>query len=217
MSSSSGMKLGGAPSWLGPLLGARFFQRCAVHPRLAKNECNHYCLSCAGEENAVCCPMCLSGHRDHHVLQIRRSSYKNSVVIRVAELEEVADMSLVQPYVVNHERVMYLNPRPQAPQHAIMCFSPAGAYLMCGRKLVDEIFRFCSLGCKLEGMVSDPNLTFILDPECKLEYSDSDSTGEEDDGGHLPGPSNFQPIGGTSYRRQPRKGVCGPPQQSPFY
>ena len=70
MLSSSGMKLGGAPSWLGPLLGARFFQRYAAHPRLAKNECNHYCLSCAGEENAVCCPMCLPGHRDHHVLQV---------------------------------------------------------------------------------------------------------------------------------------------------
>ena len=66
-------------------------------------------------------------------------------------------------------------------------------------------------------MVSDPNLTFILDPECKWEYLDSDSTKEEDDGGHLPGPSNSQPIGGTSYRRQPRKGVCGPPQRAPFY
>ena len=42
-----------------------------------------------------------------------------------------------------------VNPRPQAPERAIMCFSPAGACLMCGRKLVDEIFRFCSLGCKV--------------------------------------------------------------------
>ena len=75
-----------------------------------------------------------------------------------AELEEVADMSLVQPYVVNHERVMYVNPRPQAPQHAIMCFSPAGACLICGRKLVDEIFRFCSLGCKVYAC----NLTFLV-------------------------------------------------------
>ena len=63
--------------------------------------------------------------------------------------------------------------------------------------------------CQLEGMVSDPNLTFILDPECKWEYSNSDE--EEDGGGDAPGPSNFQLIGGTSYRRQPRKGVCGPP------
>ncbi|XBI59177.1 hypothetical protein VPH35_040296 [Triticum aestivum] len=198
MSSSSGMKLDGAPSWLGPLLGARFFERCAAHPRLAKNECNHYCLSCAGEENAVCCPMCLSGHRDHHVLQIRRSS-RYGEVIWVAELDEVADMSLVQPYVVNHERVVYLNPRSQAPQHAVKCFRPAGECLVCDRKLVKPIFRFCSISCKLHAMVSDPNLTFILDPECK-------------EGG-----GDVQLIGGTSYRRQPRKGVCGPPQRAPFY
>ena len=70
MSSSTGMKLGGAPSWLRPLLGARFFQLCAVHPQLVKNECNHYCLNCEGEEDAVYCPMCLSGHRDHHILQV---------------------------------------------------------------------------------------------------------------------------------------------------
>jgi hypothetical protein len=70
-------------------------------------------------------------------------------VIRVAELEEVVDLSLVQPYVVSHERVVYLNARPQAPQHAVKCFRPAGACPECGRKLLDAIFHFCSLGCKV--------------------------------------------------------------------
>ncbi|XBI59175.1 hypothetical protein VPH35_040294 [Triticum aestivum] len=145
--------------------------------------------------------MCLSSHRDHHVLQIRRSS-RYGEVTRVAELDEVADMSLVQPYVVNHERVVYLNPRSKAPQHAVKCFRPAGECLVCDRKVVEPIFRFCSISYKLHAIVSDPNLTSILDPECKWEYSNSDK--EEDHGSDAPRPSNFQLIGGTSYRRQPR-------------
>lgn len=56
-----------APAWLGPLLGARFFQPCAAHPNLNGN---HYCLDCAGEDDAVSCPRCLSGHRSHHVVQV---------------------------------------------------------------------------------------------------------------------------------------------------
>ncbi|KAE8775851.1 hypothetical protein D1007_51566 [Hordeum vulgare] len=200
MSSSTGIKLGGAPSWLRPLLGARFFQPCAAHPQLVKNECNHYCLNCAGEENAVCCPMCLSGHRDHHVLQIRKSS-RYGEVIRVGELEEVADISLVQPYVVNHDRAVYLNPRPQALQQAVKYFGPAGECLVCGRRLVEANFRYCSLGCK----------------EFNWEYSDSDSNEGENGSDNLPGPSNFQPIRGTSYRLHPRKGVSRLPERAPFY
>ena len=69
-------------------------------------------------------------------------------MIRVAELHEVTDMSLVQPYVVNHERVVYLNPRSQAPQHAVKCFWPAGESLVCDRKLVEPIFRFCSISMR---------------------------------------------------------------------
>ena len=34
--------------------------------------------------------------------------------------------------------------------------------------------------CQLDGMVSDPNLTFILDPTCKREYSDSNSSKENE-------------------------------------
>ena len=81
-------------------------------------------------------------------MQIRRSS-RYIEVIRVAELEEVADMSLVQTYVVHQDKVVYLNPRPQAPQQAVKCSGSGGACLVCGRKLVDAIFSFCSLGCKV--------------------------------------------------------------------
>jgi hypothetical protein len=80
-------------------------------------------------------------------MQIRRSSYHE--VVRVAELKPLADVSLVQTYVINADRVLFLNPRPRAPQHFSKCVGPAGACEECGRGLVDAAFRFCSLGCKV--------------------------------------------------------------------
>ncbi|VAI45076.1 hypothetical protein VPH35_104302 [Triticum aestivum] len=198
------------PVWLGPLLGAEFFKRCADHPYLVKNECNHYCLDCAGEDDAVCCTLCVSGHRNHHVVQIRKSSYRE--VIRVAELKAVADISLVQTYVINYDRVVFLNRRPQAPQHGVKCVGPAGACRECGRGLVDANFRFCSLSCKLDGMVSNPNLTFMIDPRRNRGNSGS-NTEDEGEADDLQGPSD-PPWGWISYRRRPRKGV---PEVAPFY
>ena len=61
------------PAWLRPLLGATFFEPCALHPELVKNERNHYCIDCAGDDGAVCCPLCVSAHHDHRVLQVRKS------------------------------------------------------------------------------------------------------------------------------------------------
>ncbi|KAI4978323.1 hypothetical protein ZWY2020_014877 [Hordeum vulgare] len=199
------------PAWLEPLLGAEFFKPCADHPYLVKNECNHYCLDCAGEDDAVCCTLCVSAHRNHRVVQIRKSSYRE--VIRVAELKAVADVSLVQTYVINYDRVVFLNRRPQAPQHGVKCVGPAGACRECGRGLVDANFRFCSLGCKLDGMVFDANLTFMVHPRCNRENSGSNTEEEGEEDGDPSGPSD-PPPGWISYRRRPRKGV---PERAPFF
>ncbi|XBH62294.1 hypothetical protein VPH35_116551 [Triticum aestivum] len=187
---------GRTPAWLGPLLGAEFFKLCATHPYLVKNECNHYCLDCTGEDDAICCTQCVSAHRNHHIVQIRKLSYRE--VIRVAELKAVADVSQVQTYVINYDRV---------------CIGPAGGCLECCRGLVDANFLFCSLSCKLDGMVSDPSLTFIVDPRRNQEEPGLE-TEEEDEGGYgLPGSSN-RPPGWISYHRRPRKGI---PERAPFY
>ncbi|XP_020169327.1 uncharacterized protein [Aegilops tauschii subsp. strangulata] len=161
---------GRTPAWLGPLLGAEFFKPCATHPYLVKNECNHYCLDCAGEDDAICCTQCVSVHPSHHIVQ--------------------------------------------APQHGVKCVGPAGVCLESSRGLVDANFLFCSLSCKLDGMVSDPNLTFIVDQRRNQE-DPSLETGEDDDegGDGLPGSSN-RPPGWISYRRRPRKGI---PERAPFY
>ncbi|KAH6802694.1 PLATZ transcription factor family protein [Perilla frutescens var. frutescens] len=128
-----------APPWLERLLNTSFFNVCRSHGDAARSECNMYCLDCNAD--AFCFYCRSSKHKDHQVIQIRRSSYHD--VVRVSEIQKVLDISGVQTYVINSARVLFLNERPQpkggkAVSHVCQ---------ICGRSLLDT-FRFCSLGCK---------------------------------------------------------------------
>lgn len=150
-SSSSSMA---APLWLEPLLGTTFFHICRVHGDAARSECNMFCLDC--HSDAFCYYCRSSRHKDHQVIQIRRSSYHD--VVRVSEIQRVLDISGVQTYVINSARVMFLNERPQPKT------GKGVAHLceICGRSLLDP-FRFCSLGCKLVGVRRNGNASFAIE------------------------------------------------------
>ncbi|CAD6338982.1 unnamed protein product [Miscanthus lutarioriparius] len=157
------------PPWLRPLLDTSFFVPCQLHPELSKNECNLFCLGCTGD---ALCAYCLPAHRDHHVVQIRRSSYHN--VIRVSEVGKLIDISHVQTYVINSAKIVFLNGRPQTrPGKGV-----TNTCEICCRSLPDS-FRFCSLGCKLGGMQRDPSLTFAIRPK-RGQGSDDDGSGSDD-------------------------------------
>ncbi|KAJ6871142.1 hypothetical protein NC652_036723 [Populus alba x Populus x berolinensis] len=73
------------PPWLESLLSTSFFTVCRTHGDESRNECNMYCLDCEGD--AFCFYCRSSRHKDHQVIQIRRSSYHD--VVRVAEIQKI--------------------------------------------------------------------------------------------------------------------------------
>ncbi|KAK9755547.1 hypothetical protein RND81_01G033500 [Saponaria officinalis] len=147
---SSSIIMEAVPPWLEPLLTTTFFHICKRHGDAARSECNMFCLDC--HFDAFCYYCRSSNHRDHHVIQIRRSSYHD--VVRVGDVQKKLDISGVQTYTINSARVMFLNPRPQPKSSkgvSHLCES-------CGRSLLDHL-RFCSLGCKLVAVKSNGNNT----------------------------------------------------------
>ncbi|XP_058212746.1 protein RGF1 INDUCIBLE TRANSCRIPTION FACTOR 1-like isoform X2 [Rhododendron vialii] len=148
------------PPWLEPLITTAFFSVCRTHGDAARSECNMYCLDCNDQSFCFYCRS--SKHKDHQVIQIRRSSYHD--VVRVSEIQKVLDISGVQTYVINSARVLFLNERPQPKTGK----GVSHICEICGRSLLDP-FRFCSLGCKLMGIKTNGNARFTLDAKNEEE------------------------------------------------
>lgn len=135
-----------------------------------------YCLDCNGD--AFCFYCRSSKHKDHQVIQIRRSSYHD--VVRVAEIQKVLDITGVQTYVINSARVLFLNERPQPKTGK----GVAHICEICGRSLLDP-FRFCSLGCKLVGIRRKGDARFVIEGKNEGGILVGRSRDEEDEGSRV--------------------------------
>ncbi|CAN6889538.1 unnamed protein product [Brassica oleracea] len=199
------------PPWLKPLLREKFFVQCKLHADSHKSECNMYCLDCT---SGPLCSLCLSFHKDHQAIQIRRSSYHD--VIRVSEIQKFLDITGVQTYVINSAKVVFLNERPQPRQGK----GVVNTCEVCYRSLVDS-FRFCSLGCKISGISKSfdkkrKDWTNSLS-DSNDSYSSSTSIGrlkKNDDMIHNSFTPSTPPLSAV-YRRiaKRRKGI---PHRAPF-
>lgn len=93
------------PRWLRPLLSARFYTSCKTHPGLRRGVRSSFCLDCAaaGAGPVALCSLCADqGHRGHHVIRVRRSTY--SSVLRASDVRGLLDVDGVQTYVINGDR-----------------------------------------------------------------------------------------------------------------
>ncbi|KAL5728223.1 hypothetical protein ACHQM5_001335 [Ranunculus cassubicifolius] len=130
------------PHWLSGLLGEKFFNPCLIHENVKKNEKNIYCLDCF----ISFCPHCVSPHRSHRLLQVRRYVYHD--VIRLDDAEKLIDCDYVQSYTTNSAKVVFINERPQSRP-----FRGSGNICStCDRSLQDS-YLFCSLACKVAHIV----------------------------------------------------------------
>ncbi|CAN6283820.1 unnamed protein product [Urochloa humidicola] len=195
------------PRWLQPLLSARFFAHCKTHSDSHRSgECNMFCLDCSA---GALCSLCLAhGHREHHTIQIRRSSYHD--VIRVSDIQRFMDIAGVQTYVINSARVVFLNERPQQQRPGCgggggkAASASANLCEVCARSLLDN-FRFCSLGCKVIGCSPDAARTrsWLLRPAVDGDASSS-AAGKK---------QSFSPPTPPTMPAKRRKGI---PHRAPF-
>ncbi|KAL6850501.1 hypothetical protein ACP4OV_021128 [Aristida adscensionis] len=176
------------PAWLQVMLTTTFFGECPEHHQAATGAaagagatrtaarsttaCNFFCTECSDLGSRALCAVCVAaGHSGHSVLQIRKSTYH--YVVRVRDVARLLDVSEVQTYMINGDSVVYLNPRPVTgqgkPRSAARCD-------MCERGIQDTDCRFCSLGCKLEAMDGDFDVSFAVPPR-----SDSETSSDDDD------------------------------------
>lgn len=150
------------PAWLEALLNDKFFGACARHLDLKKNESNIFCVDCAKS----ICQHCLSNHRSHRLLQVRRYVYHD--VIRLLDMQKLLDCSQVQTYIINSARVVFLNQRPQSrPAKGL-----GNSCQTCDRSLQDS-YQYCSVSCKVDAVLSkEQDLSSLLHHCNSLPFPD---------------------------------------------
>ncbi|XP_020596041.1 uncharacterized protein LOC110036034 [Phalaenopsis equestris] len=126
---------GGLPEWLRALMEEAFFVDCVTH----ESKKNIFCLYCC----ISICENCVPDHRSHHHIQVRRRY--GSALVKLDDLKELIDCSLVRKYAANKEKIMFVRPQTQVNVSNVKHNNCS----FCGNVL-NYSFRYCSLSCKVE-------------------------------------------------------------------
>lgn len=150
------------------LVEARFYNSCYKHEKAETLFCIN-CLSHPFCENCVAD----SKHWDHHHLQVRviyiyiffvlfelingfvffsRKVFKASrkEVVRVKDVENLLNISNIQPFIINNRRVIYIKARETKGDPSCN---------ICGGRKLEDKHEFCSIEC--QASVFDASLIHI--------------------------------------------------------
>lgn len=132
--------------WISALLSTKFYGPCPKHSSLRKNDLNLFCTKHAVKICQYCHQANHSQKASAHrctILHVSRYMYHD--VLLAKEAAALLDVSEVQSYLNNGNRVVYIDRRAQ-PKSKLAPHAKACA--VCSRTLQDP-YRFCSVFCRL--------------------------------------------------------------------
>ncbi|CAN6324986.1 unnamed protein product [Urochloa humidicola] len=148
------------PEWFNVLLHTNFWELCAEHANENRAEKCMFCLYCYN----VSCPHCTHNEPGHRLLKIRRYVYR-SVVLGKDMQDLNIDVSRIQSYIINGQKVVHLRPMNRSKLFRPQAGTPRCLTCDCWLRTYPNLF--CSLTC--EGQV-DVSQGDFSGPEAERRY-----------------------------------------------
>nr|TKV95687.1 hypothetical protein SEVIR_9G378900v2 [Setaria viridis] len=148
------------PEWFNVLLHTNFWEPCMEHATENRAEKCMFCLHCYN----VSCPHCTHDESGHRLLKIRRYVYRSVVLAKDMQDLDI-DVSRIQTYIINGQKVVHLRPMNRSKLFRPQAGTPR--CLTCDCWLRTSPNLFCSLTCEGEVDVSQDDFS---GPEAERRY-----------------------------------------------
>ncbi|CAL4923054.1 unnamed protein product [Urochloa decumbens] len=148
------------PEWFNVLLRTKFWEPCTEHASENRAEKCMFCLHCYN----VSCPHCTHNEPGHRLLKIRRYVYR-SVVLGKDMQDLDIDVSRIQSYIINGQKVVHLRPMNRSKLFRPQAGTPRCKTCDCWLRTWPNLF--CSLTCEGNADVSQDDFS---GPEAERRY-----------------------------------------------
>ncbi|KAL3643824.1 hypothetical protein CASFOL_011756 [Castilleja foliolosa] len=147
------MAIGGdiLPVWLLHWLKVPFYEeKCSNHD---SKYMTIYCSTCMVPPS---CELCWKTDKNEHhlhcqILRVLRASERTA--IKLSDIQQFWDASQIQIYSINSKPILHLMPNLNA--HGESSTIAISRCHTCHRKLMDSIFCFCSIACKVNSIIDN--------------------------------------------------------------